>query len=210
MHVFPQEDNGYKVYWDNGAQINSPHDKEIARRITENSEPWPDAWNADLYHGHPRCHDPMATVLERYMAEIMVYSHLPHSAPHNIAPLTYTAMHGLSAALMCMRPYGPKAWDTSSLPSRAKSTALAPSSPCSSRYGFGPAHVLTNSWAYRCSLTLSSPLSSTPILKRCSSAYFAIICLIYCRARVRSSYPWPLQTPMGHAISLLTTPMPTA
>jgi phosphoglucomutase / phosphopentomutase len=34
----PKEDNGYKVYWQNGAQIISPHDKNIQAHILENLE----------------------------------------------------------------------------------------------------------------------------------------------------------------------------
>lgn len=34
----PKEDNGYKVYWNNGAQIISPHDKNIQASILENLE----------------------------------------------------------------------------------------------------------------------------------------------------------------------------
>lgn len=32
----PKEDNGYKVYWSNGAQIISPHDKNIQKYILDN------------------------------------------------------------------------------------------------------------------------------------------------------------------------------
>jgi phosphomannomutase len=35
----PKDDNGYKVYWENSAQINSPVDKEIADAIAMNLEP---------------------------------------------------------------------------------------------------------------------------------------------------------------------------
>jgi phosphomannomutase len=43
----PKDDNGYKVYWHNGAQIVSPIDCEIAQLIEENLEPWPGkAWNS--------------------------------------------------------------------------------------------------------------------------------------------------------------------
>lgn len=34
----PKEDNGYKVYWSNGAQIITPHDKNIQRHILDNLE----------------------------------------------------------------------------------------------------------------------------------------------------------------------------
>lgn len=32
----PKEDNGYKVYWSNGAQIIPPHDKNIQKYILAN------------------------------------------------------------------------------------------------------------------------------------------------------------------------------
>lgn len=36
----PKDDNGYKVYWQNGCQIIPPHDVEISKCIEENLEPW--------------------------------------------------------------------------------------------------------------------------------------------------------------------------
>lgn len=38
----PKQDDGYKVYWSNGAQIISPVDKGIADAIAANAEPWPE------------------------------------------------------------------------------------------------------------------------------------------------------------------------
>lgn len=32
----PKEDNGYKVYWTNSAQIIPPHDKNIQEKILQN------------------------------------------------------------------------------------------------------------------------------------------------------------------------------
>jgi phosphoglucomutase/phosphopentomutase len=47
----PKEDNGYKVYWENGAQIISPLDVQIADSIQDNLEPWKGkAWNLDLFN----------------------------------------------------------------------------------------------------------------------------------------------------------------
>jgi phosphoglucomutase/phosphopentomutase len=34
----PKQDNGYKLYWENGAQIIEPHDAGIQKSIEENLE----------------------------------------------------------------------------------------------------------------------------------------------------------------------------
>ena len=41
----PKWDNGYKVYWANGAQILSPHVKNIQKAILDHLEPHPEAFN---------------------------------------------------------------------------------------------------------------------------------------------------------------------
>ena len=38
----PAADDGYKIYWENGCQIISPHDVGISERISENLKPWCD------------------------------------------------------------------------------------------------------------------------------------------------------------------------
>ncbi|KAB1282800.1 Phosphoglucomutase-2 [Camelus dromedarius] len=58
----PKQDNGYKVYWDNGAQIISPHDKGISEAIEENLEPWPQAWDDSIINSSPLLHDPKASI----------------------------------------------------------------------------------------------------------------------------------------------------
>ncbi|XP_067306216.1 glucose 1,6-bisphosphate synthase [Pseudorasbora parva] len=65
-----KEDNGYKVYWHNGAQISSPHDKEILRCIEESTEPWAESWNADLVESSLLRSDPLEDVCRWYMEEL--------------------------------------------------------------------------------------------------------------------------------------------
>ncbi|XP_028817785.1 glucose 1,6-bisphosphate synthase-like isoform X1 [Denticeps clupeoides] len=66
----PKEDNGYKVYWNNGAQISSPHDKEILRCIEESVEPWPDSWNEKLPDSSALRSDPLQEICHLYMEEL--------------------------------------------------------------------------------------------------------------------------------------------
>ncbi|GAB5570888.1 glucose 1 [Prionailurus iriomotensis] len=69
----PKQDNGYKVYWDNGAQITSPHDKGISQAIEENLEPWPQAWDDSLLNGSPLLHDPSASINKSYFEDLKKY-----------------------------------------------------------------------------------------------------------------------------------------
>uniref|UniRef100_A0A671TI64 Phosphoglucomutase 2-like 1 n=1 Tax=Sparus aurata TaxID=8175 RepID=A0A671TI64_SPAAU len=67
----PKEDNGYKVYWCNGAQISSPHDKEILRSIEEQLEPWSSScWEEELVETSPLRTDPLTQINSCYMDEL--------------------------------------------------------------------------------------------------------------------------------------------
>ena len=63
----PKEDNGYKVYWDNGAQIIPPHDVNIKNLITDNMKPCPDSWNMDIVNTSI---DPYDEVFREYFSII--------------------------------------------------------------------------------------------------------------------------------------------
>ncbi|XP_022594174.1 glucose 1,6-bisphosphate synthase [Seriola dumerili] len=67
----PKEDNGYKVYWCNGAQISSPHDKEILRSIEEQLEPWSaSCWEEELVESSSLRTDPLTQINSCYMDEL--------------------------------------------------------------------------------------------------------------------------------------------
>jgi len=44
----PKQDNGYKIYWQNGSQIVTPHDLGIEDTMKMNLEPWSNSWDLDI------------------------------------------------------------------------------------------------------------------------------------------------------------------
>jgi phosphomannomutase len=92
----PKDDNGYKVYWSNGAQIIPPNDVGIAAAIDANLKPWTTALVPDA--ADPLLVDASAEIIDSYFAEIgKRYCH--HRDLNKAAGLsvTYTAMHGVGA-----------------------------------------------------------------------------------------------------------------
>jgi len=97
----PKWDNGYKVYWDNGAQILSPHDKEVQKEILANLEPAEGAFqepDSDLIT------DPMDAVFEPYFQVIRNNAYSREMNAGLDSPIVYTAMHGVGT------PYVKEAW----------------------------------------------------------------------------------------------------
>lgn len=94
----PPEYNGFKVYWQNGAQIIAPHDSAIAEKIAQattkpiNLMSMAEAEDQQLLHWLEEDY------YQRYRQEI---SHNPlFSATHsNSIAIAYTAMHGVGANL---------------------------------------------------------------------------------------------------------------
>ena len=104
----PKWDNGYKVYWGNGAQILSPHDKNIQAAILKNLIPHPDAFTVP---------DPSNPLLKNVYEEIhsLYASKLPrhHTEAENNQlsnSIVYTAMHGVG------HPYVLQSWLTAGFP----------------------------------------------------------------------------------------------
>eukprot|EP00698_Gefionella_okellyi_P003799 TRINITY_DN13530_c0_g1_i1.p1 TRINITY_DN13530_c0_g1~~TRINITY_DN13530_c0_g1_i1.p1 ORF type:complete len:608 (-),score=163.63 TRINITY_DN13530_c0_g1_i1:33-1637(-) len=108
----PKEDNGYKVYWENGCQISSPHDKGISDCINANLAPWCDYRDQlSTVRSHALCINPTVEVRAQYLAAITAAVCRHHatnpSAPINI---TYTAMHGVGY------PFAKAAFESAALP----------------------------------------------------------------------------------------------
>ncbi|TPP64290.1 Phosphoglucomutase [Fasciola gigantica] len=95
----PKEDNGYKVYWSNGSQIISPHDKGISQCIDDCLIPEPASWKIDSVKTSPLCSDPMPELLQTY-CELQRKSlcFTPEANKKCPYKFTYTAMHGVGWA----------------------------------------------------------------------------------------------------------------
>jgi len=96
----PAQDNGYKVYDKNGAQIIPPVDGDIASYIEKNLKPW-ESIAAIKKHkenivAHPRLSDPYDEVMKTYFEDIKS-DLLATEVPENDLKIVYTAMHGVGS-----------------------------------------------------------------------------------------------------------------
>ncbi|GAB1606264.1 BTB/POZ domain-containing protein 9-like [Argonauta hians] len=91
----PKDDNGYKVYWHNGAQIVSPYEKYLSDSINNNLEPWKTSWDTSVLKDNPLVRDPYQTVYTEYNKDLQ--SLCFHKSQNQKSPLkfTFTAMHGV-------------------------------------------------------------------------------------------------------------------
>jgi len=104
----PKDDNGYKVYWENGAQIIPPHDRNIAAAIDANLAPWKE------YKFDPSNElivDQTDELVNLYMTQIGEnYCWERESNKNSKLKITYTAMHGVGT------PYVKQAFESFGLP----------------------------------------------------------------------------------------------
>eukprot|EP01099_Mayorella_cantabrigiensis_P004083 TRINITY_DN306_c0_g2_i1.p1 TRINITY_DN306_c0_g2~~TRINITY_DN306_c0_g2_i1.p1 ORF type:complete len:637 (-),score=164.32 TRINITY_DN306_c0_g2_i1:326-2149(-) len=90
----PKQDNGYKLYWSNGAQIVSPHDKGISKSIDENEKPW-----TTLDH-YAELKSPLLRLIydevcPQYIDALTVLSFKQKENASVTQRVVYTAMHGV-------------------------------------------------------------------------------------------------------------------
>ncbi|ALC40538.1 Pmm45A, partial [Drosophila busckii] len=93
----PKQDNGYKVYWTNGAQIISPHDSGIHKSILNNLKPKQDYWKmANLWY-QSLLSDPYDDVVPKYYAALKqeIPADLLAVNSEGTLKFVYTAVHGV-------------------------------------------------------------------------------------------------------------------
>lgn len=93
----PKDDNGYKVYAPNGAQIIPPSDSDIQKSIIANLTPMESSWDLSILESSPLFSDPLNETLMSYV-KVIGESILPeHKVINQQTGLlfTYTAMHGV-------------------------------------------------------------------------------------------------------------------
>lgn len=95
----PKEDNGYKVYWTNGAQIISPHDKNIQASILENLTPYELSWDdISVYENSVILRDPLEEMEKLYFAKLVKNIPKRFREVFNTKSdlrFVYSAMHGV-------------------------------------------------------------------------------------------------------------------
>ncbi|KAL1958513.1 hypothetical protein VTO42DRAFT_4377 [Malbranchea cinnamomea] len=97
----PPKDNGYKVYWSNGAQINSPIDVHIADSIEKNLEPWPTAWDqkASINCAHTDFYE---QIMKSYCETVCNFAASTVETWRSPSPFVYTPLHGVGHATMAL------------------------------------------------------------------------------------------------------------
>ncbi|XP_043190190.1 phosphoglucomutase-2-like [Amphibalanus amphitrite] len=94
----PKQDNGYKVYWDNGAQIIPPHDSGIQSAIQALLEPRATSWDTSVIGGAT---DPGPELTPAYMERLSAAMRQPQLNADSPIRFTVTSMHGVSHPYMC-------------------------------------------------------------------------------------------------------------
>lgn len=98
----PAQDNGYKVYFKDGTQINTPMDVEIAQYIEKNLVPWPDAWR-DPRDASPSEIDPYMKnnaywdVIMNYTGRVLCCAKATVPEWKTPSQFMYTPLHGVGS-----------------------------------------------------------------------------------------------------------------
>ena len=90
----PKQDNGFKLYWNNGCQIIPPHDEKIANEIKCNLQPWQiyDTLNVLNHENAIQITDIVANGYYQTLLSLTDHQMTNRASPLKVA---YTAMHGV-------------------------------------------------------------------------------------------------------------------
>jgi len=91
----PKQDNGYKVYWSNGAQIKPPHDSGIAAAIESDLTVADEIWDLSLLSNNNLLSDPLEEVFQKYFADLSVLCRFRSSNESSGRRFVYTPVHGV-------------------------------------------------------------------------------------------------------------------
>eukprot|EP00929_Paragymnodinium_shiwhaense_P100530 TRINITY_DN6291_c0_g1_i1.p1 TRINITY_DN6291_c0_g1~~TRINITY_DN6291_c0_g1_i1.p1 ORF type:complete len:657 (-),score=170.73 TRINITY_DN6291_c0_g1_i1:210-1886(-) len=91
----PADDNGYKLYWENAAQIIPPHDSHIAELIEECLEPWSETYGKGAEGVNTVKLD--GDLVNAYFKKVSALCRFgsDNALLGRDYPITYTAMHGV-------------------------------------------------------------------------------------------------------------------
>ncbi|KAJ1558976.1 Phosphoglucomutase-3, partial [Cladochytrium tenue] len=90
----PKQDNGYKVYWENGCQIIPPHDSGIAKQIALHQKPL--VWDPKLCDTHPSCIDKTSELKDAYFEMVATLSKVDAGIKSaSDLRVVYTPLHGV-------------------------------------------------------------------------------------------------------------------
>ncbi|KAI8323451.1 hypothetical protein GQ54DRAFT_296757 [Martensiomyces pterosporus] len=104
----PKDDNGYKVYWENGAQIKPPLDVGIAQSIQEHSVPR--NWDIESVDNNSKVEDVTERMMDAYFEAAKHLVHSPEANRKTDLRYVYTPMHGVGA------PFAKRILETFELP----------------------------------------------------------------------------------------------
>ncbi|KAF8819280.1 glucosephosphate-mutase GPM2, partial [Cardiosporidium cionae] len=98
----PKNDNGYKVYAKNGAQILSPMDSDILTLINENCDPWENVWkylredHSCLLTATANYQNPYEELFNLFVTKLSNELSFNKLSVENCRlPIVYTALHGV-------------------------------------------------------------------------------------------------------------------
>ncbi|EDW61275.1 glucose 1,6-bisphosphate synthase [Drosophila virilis] len=93
----PKTDNGFKIYWFNGAPFLTPHDKNLQAAVLNSLEPLASSWDLSVLDDHPLLEDPYREIYQAYyeqMKSLLPYTYLETNECSQLR-FVYTPLHGV-------------------------------------------------------------------------------------------------------------------